>query len=193
MMRAAPAPYAARTARHCWQATVGAAALLGAAVAAAATPPAEVTAEIPSARLVGSGLLRYVGFAVYEARLWAAPGFSAPQFAEHPFALELRYVRGFRAASIAERSLAEMRRAGPIAEAQASDWSVALERAIPDVAAGDRLTGVHAPARAVRFFHNGRPSGAVEDAAFAPRFFAIWLAPGTSAPALRSRLIGELP
>ena len=33
--------------------------------------PAEVAAELPGAKLQGSGRLRYFGLRIYEARLWA--------------------------------------------------------------------------------------------------------------------------
>ena len=38
-------------------------------------PPAEVLGAIPGARLIGSGRLRYFGFSVYDASLWALPDF----------------------------------------------------------------------------------------------------------------------
>jgi hypothetical protein len=159
---------------------------------ALATPaPAEVTATIAGARLVGSGVLRYFGFEVYEARLWADAAFVSPRYAEQPFALELRYARALEGRAIALRSIEEMRRAGPLAEAEQRSWMAALQAAFPDVRAGDRLTGTHDPRGVTRFFHNGRPTATITDPAFAPRFFGIWLASTTSAPELRERLLGS--
>ena len=66
-----------------------------------------------------------------------------------------------------------------------------MTRAFPDVAPSDRLTGVHLPGEATRFFHNGRPTSAVVDPAFGRLFFGIWLAATTSEPELRRRLIGS--
>ena len=175
--------------------------LLGLALAVVATlaaatplqPPAEVAAAIPEARLVGQGTLRWLGLPVYEARLWAGSGFDATRVAEETFALELRYARRLESAAIAERSLDEMRRGGPIAEADAAAWRSSLRAAFPDVAPGDRLTGLHHPAEGARFFFNGRFTSAIADRHFAQRFYAIWLGPHTSQPGLRSRLLGSQP
>jgi hypothetical protein len=84
-----------------------------------------------------------------------------------------------------------MRRVGPFDDSRADAWQAAMTRAFPDVAPGDRLTGVHAPGEATRFFHNGRPTSALADPAFGPLFFGIWLAATTSEPGLRRRLIGS--
>jgi hypothetical protein len=156
----------------------------------AATPPAEVAAALPAARLVGQGTLRWFGLAVYEARLWAADGFDALRFDAHPFALELRYLRRLDGPAIAERALDEMRRGGPIADPDATSWRAAMRAAFPDVSPGDRLTGVHEPAQGTRFHFNGRVTSAIGDTTFARRFYAVWLGPQTSQPALRSDLIG---
>jgi hypothetical protein len=155
-----------------------------------AAPPAEVAAALPAARLVGQGTLRWFGLAVYEARLWAADGFDALRFDAHPFALELRYLRRLDGPAIADRALDEMRRGGPIADPEAATWRAAMRAAFPDVAPGDRLTGVHEPAHGTRFHFNGRVTGAVGDATFARRFYAVWLGPQTSQPALRADLLG---
>jgi hypothetical protein len=42
----------------------------------------------------------------------------------------------------------------------------------------------------VRFFHNGRQTAQLRDAEYARLFFGIWLAPQTSAPAMRTALLG---
>ena len=65
-----------------------------------------------------------------------------------------------------------------------------MTQAFPPVAAGDRLVGVNGGGGAVRFFHNGRETAALDDAEFGRLFFGIWLAAQTSAPALREALLG---
>jgi hypothetical protein len=162
----------------------------GAADVAAPTPPREVAAALPAARLVGQGTLRWFGLAVYEARLWAGEGFDAQRFDTHAFALELRYLRRIDGSAIAERALDEMRRSGPIADSDAAAWRAAMGAAFPDVVPGDRLTGVHEPAQGARFHFNGRVTGVIGDSEFARRFYAIWLGAQTSQPALRAQLIG---
>lgn len=148
---------------------------------------------VPQAQLAGEGQLRWLGFAVYGAQLWTQSGFDAAQLDRHAFALELRYLRDFRSRDIARRSLVEMRRDGPIDDETAARWEEALVRVIPDVRAGDRVTGIHRPARGVTFLHNGRLSGDIPDPVFAARFFAIWLGPATSEPVLRNELLGRPP
>jgi hypothetical protein len=167
-------------------------------LAATALPPAranavppELAGELPGARPIGSGRLRFMGLHVYDARLWAADAPVDP-LAE-PLALEIEYGRRLVGTLIAERSLDEMKRQGPIDEPTAARWLASMRSLFPDVAAGDRLTGVHRPREAARFFHNGRLRGEVRDGDFARRFFGIWLAPQTSEPALREALLGRRP
>ncbi|MFM2058759.1 MAG: hypothetical protein RLY71_3144 [Pseudomonadota bacterium] len=165
---------------------------------APAAPPELNTPGTPTYRLQGQGRFRYFGLTIYTARLWAAAEPVGRDFAQQRFALELIYARALDGAAIAERSLAEMRRAGPIDSARAARWLAAMQAPFPDVTAGDRLTGVFDPAApggsaAVRFFLNGRTTGAVAEAEFAVRFAAIWLGPATSAPELRLALLGSAP
>lgn len=164
----------------------------GDATAASGTlrAPTEAAAVLSDLRLLGRGTLRYFGLLVYEARLWAGADFSPARYDGHAFALELQYARKLDGSAIARRSIVEMRRAGSLDDDQAQAWEAALARAFPDVAPGDRLTGVHVPGQVTRFFHNGRPTSAVTDPAFARSFFGIWLAATTSEPGLRRQLIG---
>jgi Chalcone isomerase-like len=174
--------------------------LLGAAAAMAvpahsqvAAPP-EIAALWPQARLQGNGRLRYFGLLVYDARLWLPAGrVGAEDWAERPLALELIYARKLVGRLIAERSIEEMRRGGPITADTAERWLAAMTRAFPDVAAGDRITGLYEPGSAARFFVNGKPSGEVLEAEFARRFIAIWLGEQTSEPRLRAGLLGLAP
>lgn len=172
--------------------TVAAAAALWPAPAGASTAaPAELGAELPAARLQGSGRLRFFGLHVYDARLWTGERRAgADDWAATPMALEIEYARRLVGAQIAERSLEEMRRQGAIAEADAERWLAEMKRLFPDVAAGDRITGVKVPGAAARFFVNGRFRGELRDADFTRRFFGIWLARETSQPALRDALLG---
>jgi hypothetical protein len=157
-----------------------------------------------AARRLGAGTLRVWGFAVYDATLWVAPGFRADRWARSAFALSLRYRRDFRGEDIARRSLDEMQRMQPIDAVVASRWLAAMERAFPDVRAGDRLTGVWLPSSPVTdsvpgaqaqgrtVFHSPRGAVAVDDEPdFGPRFFALWMSPRGPKPELRAALLGE--
>jgi hypothetical protein len=158
---------------------------------AVAVPP-EVGAEIASARMQGSGRLRFLGLSVYVARLWVgARAAGAQDWAQVPLALELEYSRALVGRLIAERSLEEMRRQGEIAPPLAERWLAEMTKLFPDVKEGDRITGVKQPGVATRIFVNGRLRGEVRDAEFTRMFFGIWLSPMTSEPRLRADLLGS--
>ncbi len=146
--------------------------------------------QLPGSRLRGQAQLRLLGLGIYQARLWALPGFRADQALDQPVVLELTYLREFQGSSIAQRSLDEMRRAGPLSEAQAQRWLAEMRRLFPDVRPGDRIAGLHLPGQGARFWQDGRPLGEVADADFGRRFFGVWLAPSTSQPAMRLSLLG---
>lgn len=150
-------------------------------------------ALLPGSRLLGEASLRYWGMRIYHARLWALPTFRSERPAEHPLVLELEYLRDLKGGAIAERSLAEMLRAGPIPEPQAQQWLTQMQRLFPDVKAGDRLTGQHMPGQGALFAYNGRTVGRIDDPDFSQRFFGIWLAPTTSQPDMRTALLGLSP
>lgn len=163
--------------------------------AAQATPDAtdirpEVKEALPKSQLVGKTRLRVFGFQIYDARLWAAPGFGGNSYASQPLALELTYLREFKAQDIAERSIKEMRRSASITDAQESKWLADLLRVVPNVKKGDRILGVHQPGVGASYWVNGKPAGEVRDAEFARLFFGIWLSPKTSEPAMRDALLG---
>jgi len=174
-------------ARHLLLATVMA---CGSGMAGAGAHPQELRASLPTATLAGSKLLMYWGFAVYQARLWIAPGFNPAAWERHAFALELTYQRDFRNRDIAQRSLDEMRRLGATDD-QLGRWQSVLRSAFPDVRKGDRITGVHEPGTGTTFLTNGRTTGTTADPEFGRLFFGIWLSPRTSEPALREALLAN--
>ena len=145
---------------------------------------------LPGTLWAGSGELRFLGLAIYQARLWVSPAFDASHYGTHPLALELIYQRGFSAAALAKRSLEEMHRIGPITAPQAARWQQALQAALPDVQAGDRLVGLYQPGTGATFQLRGRTVGTVADPEFARLFFGVWLSPLTSEPKLRAALLG---
>jgi hypothetical protein len=169
--------------------------LAGLAVAAsvrampARTPPLEVAAGLPGARLRGQGRLTWFGLHVYDARLWSAAT-SGQDVQESPFALELEYARSLRGERIADRSIEEMARIGDFAADRGARWLATMKQLFPDIAPGDRLTGMQRTKIEAQFFHNGVMRGSIADADFTRLFFGIWLSPRTSAPGLREQLLG---
>jgi hypothetical protein len=166
-------------------------ALLWAGAAMADVPP-HVERALGDARPAGSGRLTWFGLHVYDARLYVpAAGFDARRYADQPFALELTYARKLSGRAIAERSDVEIGRLGLAPDAQRAQWLRAMVALFPDVHAGQRLTGVHAPGRGTEFYLDGRLLGRIEDPTFGAAFFAIWLDPRTTAPDLRASLLKQ--
>jgi hypothetical protein len=149
---------------------------------------AALKGAVPSA----PGRLRFWGFEVYDARLWTPVGFRYGQYAQHPFALELQYLRRLEGAAIASRSIDEMRRVGGFSEVQAQSWLTAMRELFPNVSPGERITGVNLPGEGVEFWVNGQRVGIVKDVVFARLFFGIWLHERTSEPKLRVQLLQSL-
>lgn len=168
-----------------------------AAGAGHAAPPQQASPGTPAPPLpgtvpAGEATMRFLGWSVYQARLWVSPGFRAEQYASLPLALELLYLRDFSAEAIAKRSLSEMRRIEPISDDQGARWQAQLQALLPDVKNGDRLLGLHQPDTGARFVHNDRPLGALEDPRFSRLFFGIWLSASTSEPSLRQALLAPV-
>jgi hypothetical protein len=165
---------------------------------AAATPdapalPTELQDSLPAARNLGGGRLRFLGMGIYDSRLWVSGGFNASAYAQSPFALELSYLRGLSGKLIAERSLKEMWRQGPLSPQQEQAWLPAMLLAFPDVQTGDRITGLHTPGAGARFWFNGQARASIADADFSRVFFGIWLSDASSEPQLRASLLGQTP
>lgn len=136
--------------------------------------------------------LRVWGFEVYDARLWTPVGFRHGPYTQFPFALELQYLRKLEGAAIASRSIDEMRRVGSFSDAQAQSWLTAMRELFPNVAAGERITGINLPGVGAEFWVNGQRAGVVKDPTFARLFFGIWLDERTSEPKMRAQLLQGL-
>lgn len=140
-------------------------------------------------RLVGGHRFTYWGFDVYDASLWASATFVPEVWDRQDLVLELRYLRDFKGADIAQRSIDEMHAQRALSPAQKQNWTTALQSLIPDVRSGERLTGVYTPDQGLQLLHQDRLRGVVRDSELARRFFGIWLAPETSQRQLRQRLL----
>ncbi len=149
-------------------------------------------------RLIGSGDFCVLGFCLYDAALWAnrAPaGASAAAPADSAFALVLTYRRRISGARLVEVGMDEIRRLAPqpLPDATLAAWRGDMQRALLDVAPGDRMCGVFLPGRGVRLYANDVMTAQIDDPAFAAAFFGIWLDPRTRAGGLRKRLLGSTP
>jgi hypothetical protein len=144
---------------------------------------------LPGFRPSEAQRLRFWGFEIYDARLFAQPEFSVPQYASHNFGLELTYLRRVDGKDIAKRSIEEMKRIGKFNAAQEAEWLKAMTSIFPSVDRGDKLLGVYKPNEGAEFWVNQKRLGAISDQQFAKLFFGIWLHEATSAPEIRQAWI----
>jgi hypothetical protein len=163
---------------------------LAAGLLAAALAHGMVHANADGLALQGEGTLRWFGFKIYDARLFAAKPVTEQRLFESAFALELTYARDFSGKSIAQTSIDEIKKFTPGAPGQHERWLAAMQAIFPDVKAGDQLRGMHDPGRGATFLFNGKPVGMVADPEFSRAFFSIWLDPQTVKPDLRRQLLG---
>lgn len=174
--------------------------LAAAALAAACLSPAAVaqTQALRAASLsqalsglepAGQAQMRFLGLRIYALRLWVSPGFDPQTPVSQPVALELTYQRGFTAQAIAERSVQEIRRQRSLSPQEAADWTAMLAGWLPDVAPGDRLTGLLLPGQGMQLWRGELSLGWLAEPQLAAYFFGIWLSPQTSEPGLRQALL----
>ncbi|MGD2141738.1 MAG: chalcone isomerase family protein [Burkholderiales bacterium] len=159
-------------------------------LASLAVPPLpdSISGKMPDLRPAGEGRLRWLGFHIYDAALWAR---ADAVTVNSEFALDIRYARNIAAKRIISTSVKEMRRLGFDDPARLEKWAEQMARVFPDIRKGDRLTGVNLPGVGAEFYHNGQLTGMVPDGQFAIAFFSIWLDPRTREPELRESLIGQ--
>lgn len=152
-------------------------------------PTPQLRNALRTPRLVGQQRFTYWGFEVYDASLWASAPFAPDDWAKQPLVLELRYLRDFKGADIAQRSIDEMQGQRPLGNTQQSSWSTTLQALIPNVRAGERITGIYSPDKGMQLLHQDRVLGELREPEFAQRFLGIWLAPETSQRKLRQQLL----
>lgn len=181
---------------RCLRALMLAGALALAQPAAAVALPRPVLATAGALQMAGSGEMRWFGLKLYDAALWVQPGVDpAPpagtgQPLQKPYALALRYTRAISGEALVTASLDEIRRLGETSESRLARWKPLLEKALPSVAPGETLVGLHEPGRGASFWHEGQLTARIDDAELAGAFFGIWLDARTREPKLRARLLG---
>ncbi|HYD89064.1 MAG TPA: hypothetical protein VEA80_16425 [Vitreimonas sp.] len=151
--------------------------------------PSEVSRAIPGARQVGEARYQVLSVTLFEAELWTQSGAFAW---DAPFALSLTYERSARASTLINRSISEMRGRGAGSAQALAPLRAQFQRCFPDVARGDRITGVSTGANTARFYRNGAHLCDIEWPGFRRHFFGIWLAGRDGAAArLSAELRGE--
>jgi hypothetical protein len=152
-------------------------------------PSQRLQTWLPTPRLIGQQRFTYWGFSIYDASLWANSTFATSDWTKQALVLDLRYLRDFKGADIAQRSMDEMQGQRALTSAQVQSWSMQLNQLIPNVRAGERLTGVYLPQKGLQLLHQEQLMGEMRDTELAQRFMGIWLAPETSQRQLRQQLL----
>ena len=92
---------------------------------------------------------------------------------------------------VIEASLKEMRLQKGIAEKEINVWQKYLEQGINTVQEGTKAAVEWTPAGQITFHYEEKPPVMINDERFAKSFISIWLGKETSAPELRSALLGQ--
>lgn len=150
-----------------------------------AREPLELPQYLSSAKLQGSGRLTWWGLHIYDASFYRVGSLSSSEFA-----LDMRYQKSFSGISIANRSVEEMKRIG-VPDVQAALWGRELTSFLPNVEPGQTLTAIYSPRQGTTFYYQGKQIAQIPGADFSKAFFGIWLDPKTSAPKLRTDLLGQ--
>ena len=146
---------------------------------------AYIDSVLNPAKLQGSGRLNWLGFHIYDASFYRSGTLSSPEFA-----LNVRYQKSFKGSSIANSSVDEMKKIG-VPETQATLWGKELAAVLPNIESGQALTAIYIPKQGTIFYHDGKRVGQIAGTEFSKAFFGIWLDPKTSAPKLRTELLGQ--
>ncbi len=131
------------------------------------------------------------GFDIYDTKIWRQLNFDPGAYQNHPFAIELTYLRSLKGASIAEQSIKEIQNQIDLSTQQEKNWLNLILNIFPDVSKGDRITGFNIPNKGTEFWLNEHKIGEVLDPIFSKYFFGIWLSLETSDPDLRKKLIQQ--
>ncbi|MDQ2091334.1 hypothetical protein [Marimonas arenosa] len=143
-----------------------------------------VKSALSGAELRGAATFRYVGFPLYEARLFTPGG--TPLDWSRDFGLELTYLRTLTAYDLVEGTMRELQRIG--APLPVRDQ---LERCFADVRKGDRYAAVSNGPDRLDFWRNDKRVCTLSHPRIKTRFMSIFLGDNTRSKSFTRRLKGE--
>ena len=156
--------------------------------------PESLLADGFAAQRVGTGMLRWFGFDIYEASLWTPDGTFANTYADEPVAFSLLYRRGFSRERLIDITRTAWQELALANDEQQERWARALASIWVDVRKGSNMTTFVLPSGETRFYSADRFLGRIEDPAFGPAFLRIWLdarVAGTGLGELRAKLLND--
>ncbi len=139
---------------------------------------------LPGAELRGEATFRYVGFTIYDARLFTIG--AAPLNWSQDFALELTYRRKLSQYDLVEATLREMNRMGKALPIRAK-----LESCYQAVGRGDTYLAVTQGPDVITFWRNDRPARTLRFAGIKTRFMSVFLGDNTQSPRFTRDLRGK--
>lgn len=148
------------------------------------TSASTIERVLPDAELRGTATFRFVGFPIYEARLFTKSG--APLNWDEDFGLELRYLRDLTGRDIVEGTMCELTRTGAAIPIRG-----ALEHCFDDVHKGDRYLAVSQGQNNISFWLNGIQTCTLSHPQTKTRFMAIFLGENTRSRRFTQNLKGE--
>lgn len=143
-----------------------------------------VQSVLPNAELRGAATYRFVGFPLYDARLFTPSG--APLDWSQDFGLELKYLRNLTEYDLVEGTMREFKRTGAALPLRRQ-----LERCFDDVRKGDRYTAISKGQNQIGFWRNGTRVCTLTHPRIKTRFMGIFLGDGTRSKSFTHKLKGE--
>lgn len=161
-----------------------------------ALPPSSAladTAEESGLFKFGQADLKWFGMSIYSISLWSEEDASLDKLYENDLILSIRYDRDVSKERILKTTRKEWKRLDGRLDESETEWLKVLEGIFPDVSEGDILASRMEPGKDTRFYLGKEQIGTVNDPAFGPAFFAIWLDPNTSQTRMRDELLYNFP
>lgn len=138
---------------------------------------------------IGTGKFTYLFWHIYDARLASKQGDFVDYKQSTPLLLELTYLRDIKKQDFIDATVGQWQKLDNCSSEQQQNWAKKLSHIWVDIKQGDQLAAVLTTQGSVRFLFNQQEIGTVEDKAFGPAFFDIWLSPNTTAKKLRGQLL----
>jgi len=150
--------------------------------------PYEVTKYIGNKEPLGTASITSFLFKLYDVSIWTkGKRFSWNQ----PFVLYLKYARSFSRQELVDATIDEMKRIdGVRGAAEQSDKEI-FNSMFPSVNAGDSISAVYLPNKAIIFYYNSREIGTITNMVLARQFLNIWLSDRARDPDARRRILNE--
>lgn len=144
---------------------------------------AAIGSVLPGATERGAAVYRYLGFPLYEARLFTQGG--APFDWNEEFGLELRYLRNLTQYDLVESTMREFARTGGTIPVRGQ-----LETCFSAVQKGDRYLAVTDGPNRVGFWLNGKRTCTLSHPNIKYRFMEIFLGDNTRSKSFTRKLRG---